>query len=276
MDQMVELCPNCQIRRRKRHFNSKWCAPCAEEFKRRPRHTLTPEQIREVRKRLYRMPKAQICQEVGISWSALGRWARDEGVRVAYFNRHAAHPDLVKEVCEYYAEHGMPATEKKYPHLKIRSIVERYPHVPRQIRWKPHELIELAKMGGIISPESQARYFKRPNANQGAIKSAWMKRFRQGGGQVNGLSYYVGRHFVDPSCPWIQTTFWSQRQLRKGKQTHFARRIYLWVDVEKHLRKDAPDWLRDTTQALAKFQRWLFGTSEVHATVKRMIRERAR
>lgn len=260
------MCPRCNSRPKKKHRNAKWCAYCAEQLIKRPDGKLTPAQERKVRRLAGTMFVKDLAKEVGTSKSNLTRWAKQHGVNINALR----YPDhIVQEVCDYYAKHGGPKTQKKYPKIRIRSIVERYfkrlGHEPRQVRWTADEIIELAKMGGLVSYERQAAYFNRPGANKGSITSAWAKKFGHGSVYVNGLSMCIAKHYVRSNCPYYKTSFWDHH--------NGARNIALWVDVEKHLRSDVPDHLRDAIKALAKFQRWLHGRN-VRQSIKRILEER--
>jgi hypothetical protein len=249
---MKAICPKCNIRPKKKHLNAKWCSVCAEALKKQPVGRLTPSQERKVRRLAGTMLIDQLAKEVGSSNSNLDRWARQNGVDI---NGFRYPPKLVQDVCEYYVKHGKIKTQKKFPHVKVRSIVERYAHEPRQVRWKPGQLIALVKIAGLISHEDQALFFNRPNAQAGSIKSAWMKIFKSSGGSINGLSHWMARHFVKFSCPYYETGYWvAERGLTKQRRT-----IALWVDVAAHLRPDVPDHLASAIHAMAKFQRWVHG-----------------
>lgn len=216
------------------------------------------------------MPKAQICEEVGCSWSSLGRWARDEGIRVAFFNRYACNPQLVKQVCDYYAHHGKIKTEEKFPDVNIRSVIERYKNYePRTIKWTDDQLIQVARFAGLIAMDDQWKYFDRPNAHRGSITSVWMKIFGIGGGQINGLAWYIAKHFVTSKCMPIRTAFWKSRH---GKKVHSdGRQIVLWTDFKKHLKPDVPQWLKESADVMAKFQMWLHGSKNVRFEALAMI-----
>jgi len=195
-----------------------------------------------------------LAKEVGISSSHTKRWAKAHGVNI---NAVKYLDHVVKEVCEYYARHGKLKTQKKFPNVRIRSIIERYATEPRQIRWKADQLVELVKMAGLVSRSRQAEIFNRPNAHAGSITSAWMKKFGTSGSSVNGLSRWVARHYVTFACPFYETGYWEV----PGKGVIGARRrvLALWVDVAAHLRPTVPEHLADAIRAMAKFQRWLHG-----------------
>jgi AcrR family transcriptional regulator len=232
---------------------------------------MTTEQIRMAQRLVGKMPRDEIAKACGVSVSSLKRAFR--GVRICYFNKYVANPNLVEAVCRYYEKHGKNKTQERFPNVKVRSVVERYKNFnPRTIRWTDEQIIEAARMAGIISKKAQAEYFNRPNAHLGSITSLWMKRFGRGGGSVNGLAWYVARQFVRPSCPRVQTAVWAMRQTHKN--TFQSRTVALWVDVATHIKAAAPEWFRSTAVALARYQRWLWKTERVHASVLKMIKER--
>lgn len=245
-------CPRCKKRPKQKHWNAKWCATCAAELRRRPAGKLTPAQERKVRRLARTMFIHELAAAVGTSKPNLARWAREHQVDLNALK----YPDeLVKEVCEYYAKHGKHKAQQRYPHVRIRSVVERYAHKPRQVRWTAPQLIRLAQMAGLVSYERQALHFGRPNAHAGSIKSAWMKIFKSAGGSVNGLSRWVAREYVTPACPFYETNYW----VTERGATAQRRAIAFWVDVAAHLRPDVPDHLASAIRAMAEFQKWLHG-----------------
>lgn len=273
---MKRMCIVCKSRPSKEHRNAKYCVQCAAERLKRPIGKLTPAQVRQAKALIHKMPRDEIAKAIGTSLSSLKRWARDNGnIRLAYYNRWHANPKLVRQICEYYSKHGMVRTEKRFPNVRIRSVVERYfkqlGFKPRQVRWRADQIIELAQMAGLVNHSRQARHFNRPGAHEGAIKSAWMKKFQIGGSSMNGLSYCIARHYVRKSCPFMTTDFWAQRKDSRRGGT-WTRRLALWVDVDQHLRADVPDHLRQAIKAMAKFQRWLHGRN-VRSNVARIIKE---
>lgn len=247
-------CPRCNKRPKQKHWNAKWCAPCATGLRKRPAGKLTRAQQATVRRLAGTLFIKELAKAIGTSDSNLDRWAKQNGVNINALK----YPDkLVKEVCEYYAKHGKIKAEKRYPHVRLRSIVERYTTKPRQVRWTSDQLVKLAKMAGLVSYKQQADFFGRPNAHVGSIRSAWMKIFRSAGGSINGLSRNIAREFVTKACPFYETGYWATE---RGK-TSQRRSIALWADVAVHLRDDVPDHLAAAIQTMAAFQLWLHGNN---------------
>lgn len=260
------LCPICSCRRIKEHLNSKYCKSCADQKRKSPASNLTKNQARSVKALVGKISQKEIMERLKISKCSLQRFAKEQGFtyRIPRYSK-----DTIEKVVSYYVQHGKIKTEKKFPNVRIRSIVERYIHEPRQAPWKTSELIDLVKMGGIVSMSSQAQYFNRPNAFRGSIQAAWSKKFKCSGGHINGLSFSVGKHFVRPICPVVQTEFWRQNSDRK-KGGSWSRTLILWVDMERHLKDDVPEHIKDGIKALARFQRWLHGKN-VHKKVEEML-----
>jgi len=244
--------------------------PCRIEITKRPRSKLTEEQKIRARELIGKMSREDIAKEIGCSVSSLKR--AFIGTRLVFFNKYVANPNLVKEVCAYYEKHGKVETQKMFPDTNIRSIVERYKQFqPRQIRWTEDQIIEAAKMGGLISISAQALFFKRPNAFEGSIKSLWYKKFKIGGQGIQGMSYWMGRHLVSKVCPIIKSGYWKTTKI--GAQ--YRRKLYLWVDMEKHLRKDLPEFMKLAVKSMADFQKWIFNSSDPRREILRIIEDRS-
>lgn len=254
------------------HRNRKRCSACRDLSLKCPKTTMTPHQVVRARALIGKMPRDDIARTLGVSVSSLKRAFR--GTRICYFNKYVANPELVEAVGKYYEKHGRNATQLKFPQVKVRSVVERYKkYKPRQTRWSSEQILEAARMAGVVSLRRQAEIFNRPNAHAGSIKSLWMKRFRTGGGNVNGASWSLARHFVKPRCPVVTTEYWATRRKTAAGEIEHSRRIVLWSDFHKNLRSDAPNWVREASATLARFQVWLHGTKRVHSRVTEMLHE---
>lgn len=251
-----------------KHHNSKWCKPCALKLRACPAGRLTKKQERIARRWAGSVYGKDVAEKVGTSRANLNRWGRGNGVS---FNALAYKKDVVKKVLAYYAGHGKRETEKEFPDVSVRSIVERHygEFPPRQIRWTDKQHVQLAKFGGLISFEAQAKYFNRPNANAPSIKSAWLKRIGVSGGNTNGMSNNRAKLFVRKSCPSIDTRFWAQRRQTR----EFGRQLYLWVDMENHLRSDCPTFIKQAVETMAMFQRWLHDCERPQRRIRNIIRD---
>lgn len=267
----MKPCLKCKSRPRiSEHHNAKWCAVCRKYLLSRPAGTMTREQRIEAKSLIGKMDRREIAEHLGVSLANLKRSLR--GVRLAFHNHLYANPELVKDVCRYYEKHGRKKTEKQFPDVKVRSIVERYKQFkPRQIRWTNEQIIELAKMSGLVSMTDQAKHFNRPRARAGSIQSFWMKRMGFGGGSIHGLSKHIAKQIATKDCPYIKTRFW---QTRRGR-ADFSRHIALWVDLNSHLKSDVPDFIKEAIGTMADFQVWLFETSNPRMAILNTIKSRS-
>lgn len=221
-----------------------------------------------------RYPVSEIAEKMNTSVSNIKRAFR--GKSIWFKNgKWKQRPELTRKVIEYYFMYGMPATVKKFPEVNVRVIVDRPEYYgikrnPRQIRWTDKQLIELAKMAGIISMKAQAKYFNRPNANEGSIKSALIKRFGVAAGTIHGLSNYRAKELIEGKCLSIKTRYWDPRD---RKRPNAGRTLYLWVDLENAIDPNLPQFIQEAIKTMADFQRWLFGKNP-RARILRMISER--
>jgi len=264
---MVRKCLSCKVEI-SGHFNRKRCAPCVKALLRKPKGSMSKEQIREAKRLAGTMPRALVAAALDVSLSNLKRSC--PGINFIYFHKYKRDPSLVKKVCAYYEKHGKAKTKERFKNedIKVRSIVERYKiFEPRQRVWRDDELMELTRMAGLISFKDQAKYFNRPNANAGSVKSAWVKKFKNSQANINGMAHWRAINFVKPSAPFLQTPF--------GSGSGNAKRILLWVDMEKHLKPDCPDFLVQAVKVMADFQRKLFGVKHPRAKILKMIKERS-
>ncbi len=210
----------------------------------------------------------ELAEHIGCSRTNLIRWASNCGVSL---DAHSYKPEVIRQVCAFYEEHGKTKTQEAFPDANVRSIVERFKFFkPRQIRWTDEQVIEAARMAGLVSLSAQAKYFNRPNAHAGAIKSLWMKRFGIGGGGVNGLVKWYARELIKGGhSKYIRPI----GESRGGEPIQF-RSIILWVDLEKILKPSVAPFIADAIRAMADFQRWLHGSDDPRRKILAMIKER--
>ena len=251
------------------HFNRKRCRACVAELRRRPQSSLTQAQIAQAKTMIGKMPREEIARRLGVSLPSLKRAFR--GVRLAFHNYCQANPSLVRQVNAFYEENGNKRTAEHFgiSRKQVEHIVYRYRFSkPRQIRWSDPQIAEAAKMSGLISHTAQAKYFNRPNAFNGSIKALWTKRFGFMG-TVNGMAHWYARELVDCSAQYLKP----KGNDRRGDPTLF-RWIILWVDMEKCLRPDVPEFIQDAIKTMADFQRWIWKSKNPKPLILKMIQQR--
>lgn len=256
------ICPHCQQDFIKTHFNQKYCKKCRVILKKNPKHNLTSDQIKQFNKYLGKFKAREIADKIKASITSVKRYAMTKRISLRK-PRYTQHE--INEVIEYYIKHGLTKTKIKFPKIRPRSIIEHNYHIPLRIRWTNNQVIELAKMAGIISREAQARYFNRPNAHLGSIKSVWVKKLVCSQANINGLNHNIAKYFVKKNEAYISVKF--------GFNNNYNRKLLLWVDVIKYLKPDTPTYLKDAFYVMAKFQKWLHGRNVRH-NIKHMIKER--
>lgn len=254
-------CLDCRISIEKRHHNAKRCRRCAVKKLNRPDHNLTPSQQKRVVVLSKRHRIAAIAEKIGVSIPAVARFRCQAQISL----RQARYSqETIDQVIECYELHGKAAVQKKFPEVNYRSIVERHPHAPRQARWKGRELVQVARMSGLVPRETQAKIFNRPRANAASIISALVKRLgvtSEAG--LHGLPHHTAMAIVDPLCPSVMRP----STTRPG----YKRRLYLWCDIAHNMLPGTPMYLRQGIRAMHKFQQWLYKTDDPRRAILRIM-----
>lgn len=258
-------CPVCRRRPVTAHRNSKYCAQCRAVRRKRPVGNVASWQARLLLRLRGTMTRDELADVVGLSRATVFRFGRDLGLS---FRREMYTPELRAEVIAHYEQHGGPATEEAFPNVRVRSIVERNAYEPRQIRWTDAQIVEAARMAGLVSMKRQAKLFNRPNADVGSIKSLWMKRFGMSGGQLHGLSNWMAKEILEPGYPVLQTEFWQTRV--PGRRTG-KRGLVLWCTMGPYLSPGLPKFMYDAVETMARFQRWLFWSQQPEKVIAKML-----
>jgi hypothetical protein len=255
----MSKCVRCKKRDRfSDHPNAKYCQPCKELLRVKIEPFLYEDTKQLIRKYAGKIERKALAKKAGVSIATLKRFARMENLDITTF-RYT--DDEIKTVCEYYVVNGIVKTAEKFPHVKVRSIIERYVRKlgldARQIRWTPQNLLEAAKMAGVISNNAQAKYFGRPNAYAGSIKSLWQKNFKCRPSNLNSCPHWIAKQIVDLRCPFYA---------KRGRSTKM---FAFWADIHRNLKDSVSDEVKILVAAMAKFQKWLHNTENPQEVFER-------
>lgn len=257
------LCVECQARpRRSAHHQTKYCESCKQSLLRAPRSRVTEAQGARIRQLRGTMARARIAERVGITHAQLNRYLAEQGLTS---NARDYPPEVVTAVCTTYAALGKRRTQDLFPDVVVRSLIERHKdYPPRQVRWTGEQQMEAVRMAGLVSHTAQARYFSRPNAYEGSIKKFWARVVGCAPRDVHGLGIHLVWRLVLPGVPAVLVSQATQP---------CPRAVVLWLDLVTHLRPGVDPLLRRLVEVLARFQAWLFGSTDA-ARIRRMITER--
>lgn len=269
----MTTCPLCHKRPKKVHANAKWCGVCARKLVKKPRSNMTPAQVSRALRLRGKLKREEVARRVGVSAATIGRLGRELGLSFASVaHTYRAAPGLIEAVTAYYSKHGKVKTQKKFPNVKIRSIVERYPCEPRQIRWTDDQIVDAARMAGLIPMARQAKIFNRPNARVGSIRSLWVKRMKMGGGSLHGLRPWQAQAILRPGYPVIRMGYWNRR-CNTNPGPPKVRALALWCDIEPWILEGTPAFIREGIRAMAQFQRWLYRTQNPRRAILALLRK---
>jgi hypothetical protein len=259
----LTLCRECQVRpRRNGHGHTLYCEPCRQHLLRHPRSRVTAGQAQQILALRDTLPRWQIAERVGISHAQLNRYLAEQGLRS---NARDYPPGVVAAVCATYAALGKRRTQDLFPDVVVRCIIERHKdYAPRQIRWTGVQALEAVRMAGLVSHTAQVRYFGRPNAFEGSIKKFWARVVGCAPSDIHGLGFHVA---------WPLATAGTPATLVTQAAQSCPRAVVLWLDLAAHLRPGVAPEVRRMVEVLARFQAWLFGSTDT-AVIRRMVQER--
>lgn len=207
--------------------------------------------------------KSDIADEINVSVSTLKRMAKTFGWR---FEFKAPRPykkyskQLVGQVIKYYEQNGIKKTKSKFPEVRVRSIIERYPrNTYRQIKWSDDQIIEAIRLACFVSLKKQYIHFNRPFAFEGSIKSLWAKKIKCPMSRIHGLPIYIGKYFVNSDCPKTPT-----------KLLHVPS-IYIWSDIKDYM-IIKNEMFEKLFKTLADFQSWVYNTSNPRKEILAIIK----
>jgi DNA-binding CsgD family transcriptional regulator len=257
------LCKLCSSPVRNNHFNTKYCSKCSLIRRKQPSGNLTQEQTELLYKFKGELSRKEIAKKIGCSIPNLQRYCRDRKISLA--TRHGSrkylvNPSLRESVISYYEEHGLDATQKKFPEVRVRCIIENYTHAPRCAKWKDEQIVEVVKMAGLLSKNAQAKFFKRPRANAGSIYSVWTKRIDGDPRYIHGLPFCIAKKIVIDRTKFIKVRY---------------KKLFLWVDLVGNLTNEVPDYFKKAIKTMAIFQKWLFNSSNPRADILSLIKKRS-
>lgn len=244
---------------------AQFCAACRAARRRRPVARVTEAQAAQLKDLVGVIPQREIEARLGLSQANITRWIRESGHPGGHYNTYP--PAVVQAVCAAYSALGKARTQALFPDVALRSIVERHRDliVPRQVRWTGAHLVEAVRMAGLVSADAQARWFGRPNAYGGSIKSLWIKHLRCSPRDIHGLPASVAWPLVQPGCP---ATMSPPDNRQPG-----VRVKVLWLDAAAWLRAEVARECASAVQALARFQGWVWGLTSSH-DIRRQIAAR--
>ena len=263
MDQVLS-CADCGASLQGRHPNARYCQPCAAVRTRCPPSNVSASQGAQLMRWRNRLTHQDMAKRLGVSRSTVRRYFSEQGVS----SNSLRYPrEVVDTVLAVYAECGSIRTQELFPEVRVLSIVNVYAppgKVLRQRKWREHEIVEAARMAGLVSATAQARFFNRPNAFDRSIVALWGRVFQCAPGDVNGLSVHIAHKLVRPGTPAVMIY---------NKESGRGMMKILWLQMLGQMRPDCPDWIKQAIEILAKFQTWLHNTQDP-AEIAAMIDQR--
>ena len=266
------ICQQCKKRPKKsEHKNCKYCENCRVENLKKPKHNLSKEQQKFILNNLGKYNYKELCIIGKFSKSSLGRFCRDKKLsckKIIYSK------EVVQKVLKFYETHNKHETQFQFPNVRVRSIIEHTPHKLKCSKWTQKELIEIIKMAGLVSFKSQSLFLKKKTWK--TVDAFIRKRNYGRFSLLNGLPKEKARYFCPASyknrsyyeilCPSIKVKTLNESKMNKE--------IFLWCDIINHLKPNCPNAFKQITEAMVKFQCWIWENNNPKELILKMIKER--
>lgn len=221
------------------------------EYRSRVASNLSLEDKLKIELMIEHHSRKEIAKELNISVSKLKRLASVFGWSFNYAKKlpyKKYTKDLVEEVIYFYEKNGFKKTQDSFSGVKVRSIVERYKRNKKlRSMWSDSEIIQAIKFGPFVSNKDQYKYFNRPNAFEGSIKSLWSKRIKSTKIKLHGLPKYKAIYFINDNAMAFKTKLKSIPE------------IYTWQTLKENLKNDCPLFLKEAIEVGYNFHVWLYG-----------------
>ena len=183
------------------------------------------------------MTREKIADCVGVSRSRVSRTLAKYGVRTGQLKKY---PKSIRDqVLYFYESHTIKETQKQFPSVRVRSIIDRYCASEKLRKWDFKDDLYLVQNVTIMTNEQIAKKLK-------TTKESVDRRFHRAykglsSKHLNAMPYRLIKHHVSRDVVITKSG---------------TRNMVKWVDFEKALQTDN-ETIRTCVKALALFQRWV-------------------
>ena len=214
---------------------------------------LSQSDINFIKKNAGKIKRQEIADKLNVSIATLKRAAKYLNISFALPKKY--NSKIVNDVLDYYKIHGKLKTKEKYNDVKFRSIVEKYGYKKnlRFIPWKFEEILLSVRLSGLFNCNDIAKYINRGAKHASITTTIYRNMFNlkvKNIRKINGLSRKEAIFYVYDNCPCLKTTYTTFNE------------IFLYCDMEKHLKKNLNKNLIKHIKLCAKIQKWLWSSNE--------------
>ena len=180
--------------------------------------------------------REEIANKLGTSRSTVNRCLKKNNIKTG---QPKSYPINIRNaVINFYASHTLKETQKQFPNVKVRSIIERYTTLEKQNYWTFEEELKAISM---LSEKSTAEISKILGRGKRAVSKRIQRNYQIAPKHLNGIAYRLCKHV-------LRSNFIPEK---KGN-------IYIvnWNDFDKYISTKNKTIL-ECVKVLAKFRTWL-------------------
>lgn len=196
-----------------------------------------------------KLSRTEIAQRLDVSLSYLNRYMTKHKIYSGPRRRY--DKETIDQVVSFYLKHTRSETEKRFPDLNVRAIIETYlGNKGSHKNWTLNEILFTAKVGGLLTYERQGEIINR---TYNSIKTRWLKDIGMSPKNLNGIPLKDVRDLIKKGCRY----FYIKSKERFGRDPC----VVLWCDLEKNLLDDVPPEIKQCVSAMSQFQKLIHGGS---------------
>lgn len=193
-----------------------------------------------------KMTRQEIAESLGVSRATVNRRLRSHGIRTGQPRQYPV--EIREAVIAFYATHDKHETQKQFPGVRVRSIIDRYETKAKQEYWIFEEDLKAISMLTEKPTTEIARILGR--GEKSVIKR--MKRvYNLSPKHLNGMAYRLCKHVLKDDF----------KPFKKGNSY-----VVNWSEMSKNLDTTNQDIIH-CVNALAKFREFLCRISLKSLTV---------
>lgn len=189
-----------------------------------------------------KMTRSEIAKCMNISRATVNRCLAKNSIQTGQPRQYPKA--IVETVLDFFKTHTLVETQKQFPSVKVRSIIDRYSHDIKCRKWDFHEDLKALSM---LTKYSCRQVSKKLKRNDNAVIRRLQRKYSVMPKHLNGIAYRLVSDIVHDSL--------GASDVRKGKGTS-TRYIVTWDVLYDNLSTENPDII-NCVRVLSDFKRWL-------------------
>lgn len=191
------------------------------------------------------MTRAEIAERLNTSRATVNRCLRDNGIRTGQPRQYPV--EIREAVIAFYATHDKNETQKQFPGVRIRSIIERYETEAKQEYWTFEEDLKAISM---LTEKPTSEISKSLGRGERSVIKRMSRCYNLSPKHINGMAYRLCKHVLSDHY----------KPTKKGNAY-----IVNWCEMRDNIETENQDII-SCVNVLARFREFLCQISQKYST----------